>query len=391
MRQVARVWKFGIALLLAAGLSACSSFTDDKDKEVVAPLVDLPEHAVKLDDNWSRRVGSQGDDVLTLVLKPALQPDTIFAANAKGVVVALDRNEGSVRWKHDLDVSLISAVGADQHLVVVSDQNGMVYALDAANGEPRWQVQASSEVLAAAATNGDVVVVQAVDSRVQAFDVATGKPRWSYTASQAVLTLRGNSAPIIRDDIVYVSFDNGKVVALDAKTGLLRWEQRFIVPDGRSELERVIDVQSDPVVSASDVVVGCYQGVVVSLERERGQPQWEEKASVIRNMATGDGSVFIVESGDTVRALRLGTGREAWKSELFAGRHLSSSATLGEYVAVADKDGYVHLLSQSDGSYAGRYKVGGDGVRGDNLFSDGNTLYVLTNSGKLFALVIKSK
>jgi outer membrane protein assembly factor BamB len=383
------IWKMFAVAVTAMALSACNLFTDEKNKEVIAPLVDLPAQEVILDEIWSTGVGSQGDDVMALVLKPSFQANDVYAANAKGGVVALDRATGSVRWKHSLDTTLISAVGSGKQLVVVSDNNGVVYALNAASGELRWQVRASSEVLAAAAINDDVVVLQGIDSRVEAFDAVTGKPRWSYGASQAVLTLRGNGAPVIYEGLVYAAFDNGKVVALDAKTGLMQWDQRFIVPEGRSELERVIDVQADPVVSSVDVVVGCYQGVVARLERERGQVQWEEKASVARNMAVGDGSVFIVQADDTVRALRLGTGREAWTSSLFGGRLLSSVATIGEYVAVADKEGYVHLLSQSNGAYLGRYHVGGSGVRGNNLFSDGSVLYVLTNSGKLYALVIK--
>ncbi|HQQ64067.1 MAG TPA: outer membrane protein assembly factor BamB [Pseudomonadales bacterium] len=389
MNRSAKIWKVAAVAVSSVVLSACSLFSDDKNKEVIAPLVDLPAQEIRLDDIWSTRVGSQGDDVMALVLKPSLQQRQIFAANAKGKVTAMDRSTGEVHWKHDLDVGLIGEVGADQQLVVVSDEKGGIYALNAANGEQRWKAQASSEVLAAAAVNEDVVVVQAIDSRVQAFDAATGKPRWSYAASQAVLTLRGNSSPVMREGVVYAAFDNGKIVALNAKTGLMQWEQRFIVPEGRSELERVIDVQADPIVSATDIIVGCYQGVVARLEREKGQLQWEEKASIARNMAVGDGSVFIVEADDSVRGLRLGTGREAWKSAAFGGRHLSAAATIGDYVAVADKEGYVHLLAQSDGSYVGRYDVGGGGVRSNNLFSDGGVLYALTNSGKLYALVLK--
>lgn len=382
------IWKMTAVAAATMALSACSLFTDDKNKEEAAPLPDLPAQEVKLDDIWSEGVGGQGDDVMSLVLKPSLQVRAVYAASAKGRVTALDRSTGSVLWKHDLDADLISEVGAGAQLVVVSDGKGMIYALDAAAGELRWKAQVSSEMLAAAAVDDDVVVVQASDSRIEAFDAATGKSRWTYGASQAVLTLRGNASPVIREGVVYAAFDNGKIVALNAKTGLMQWEQRFIVPEGRSELERVIDVQADPVVSATDVVVGSYQGAVAKLERERGQIQWEEKASVAHNMAAGDGSVFIVEADDMVRGLRLGSGREAWKSAAFSGRHLSAAAVIGDYVAVADRDGYVHLLSQSDGSYAGRYHVGGGGVRGNNLFSDSGVLYALTNSGKLYALVI---
>lgn len=379
----------GICLLVVF-VSSCSLFGEDKkEKELIAPLMDLPENAVRLDSRWTRSVGAQGDDSRILALTPALDGGSVYAVNAKGRVMAIARADGDVRWKTDLDVALIGAVGAGSDMVFASSIDGGLHAIDAANGQFRWRAQASSEILAPAATDGSVVVVQSVDSRVQAFDLATGKLRWSYSASQAVLSLRGNSAPIIRGGVVYAAFDNGKIVALNASTGLLLWEQRFIVPDGRSELERVIDVQGDPLVTADGVVVGCFQGAISSMDPERGRMLWQEKASVARSMASNDGNIFLVEGNDTVRALRFSGGREAWRAEGFSGRHLSAPAIVGDYVAVADIEGYVHLLSQADGSYAGRYDVGGGGVR-VNLLSDSDALYVLTSSGKLYALGFKN-
>jgi outer membrane protein assembly factor BamB len=377
----------GLALLVTV-VSSCSLLGDDDNKDVIAPLIDIPEQAVRLDSRWSRSVGSQGDDSESLALTPALDGGSIYAANAKGRVMAIARADGDVRWKTDLDIGLIGAVGAGSDMVFAASVDGGLHAIDAANGQFRWRAQASSEILASAATDGNTVVVQSIDSRVHAFDLATGKPRWSYSASQAVLGLRGNSAPVIRDGVVYVAFDNGKLAALNAATGLLQWEQRFVVPDGRSELERVIDVQADPLVTADEVVVGSFQGAITSVALDRGRMQWQEKASVVRSMASNDGSIFLVEGNDAVRSLRFSGGREVWKTEGFSGRHLSAPAVIGDYVAVADIEGYVHLLGQTDGAYVGRYKVGGDGVR-VNLLSDGNTLYVLTSSGKLYALAIK--
>jgi outer membrane protein assembly factor BamB len=374
---------------LASSVVACTLWEDEDEKNVVAPLKELSGQSVTLESSWSRRVGSQGDESQALEMTPAIEGGTIYAANAKGSVMAISRADGDLRWSVDLDVMLVGAVGAGSDLVLVSSANGGVEALDAATGELRWHAQASSEVLAAAATDGDVVVVQSVDARVQAFDAANGQPRWSYSASQAVLTLRGNSSPVIRDGLVYVAFDNGKIAALDARTGLLQWEQRFIVPDGRTELERIIDVQADPLLTSTDLLVASYQGAIISVAQGRGQPQWQQKASVIRSMASVDGSVFMVEGNDSVRALSVASGRELWVAEGFSGRRLSAPAVIGNYVAVADKEGYVHLLNQTDGTYAGRYSVGGDGVRA-NLLSDGDTLYVLTNSGKLYALAIRS-
>lgn len=377
-----------ILLLSILGLSACSFISDDETKEeVVAPLVDLAPGSVELDSVWTYRIGDTGDEELALALTPAMSDDSIFAVNASGHVVCLDKATGSRKWSEKLDKNITSAVGYGSGIVAVADRDGGVFALNASDGTLLWRAQASSEVLAAPASDGEVVIVQAVDSKVQAFDAKTGKPRWIYSASQSVLSLRGNAAPVIKEGKVYVAFDNGKAAALDASTGLLQWEQRFIIPDGRSELERVIDVQADPLIVGDSVYIGSYQGVVAGLSCDNGRPQWQEKASVAHSMAVSEGSLFVVESDNQVRAIRMIDGREAWKSALFSGRNLSSAAVIGDYVAFSDKEGYVHLLSQSDGGYAGRYSVGGDGSRA-NLLSDGVYLYILNNSGKLSALRI---
>jgi outer membrane protein assembly factor BamB len=154
-------------------------------------------------------------------------------------------------------------------------------------------------------------------------------------------------------------------------------------------LERIIDVQADPVLTSTDVIVASYQGAIVDIAQESGQIKWEQKASVVHSMATADDVIFLVEGKDTVRALSMTTGNEIWKADGLDNRGLSSPAVLGAYLAVADKRGYIHLLKRADGSYVGRYNIGGNGVRAD-LQSDGDTLYALTASGKLYALSIKS-
>lgn len=378
-----------VAASLVTALTACSLLNDTKKEDVVAPLKELPSGAISLTKQWSRSVGSQGDDALLLALTPAVNGGTIYAANADGGVLAISRASGDVRWKVNVDTSLVGAVGAGVDLVFVSPANGGVIALDAASGTERWRAQTSSQVLAAVATDGDVVVAQSTDARVQAFDANTGRARWSYKASQAVLTLRGNSSPVIQSGSVFVAFDNGKIAVLNASTGLMQWERRFIVPDGRTELERIIDVQADPVLTSTDVIVASYQGAIVDIAQESGQIKWEQKASVVHSMATADDVIFLVEGKDTVRALSMTTGNEIWKADGLDNRGLSSPAVLGAYLAVADKRGYIHLLKRADGSYVGRYNIGGNGVRAD-LQSDGDTLYALTASGKLYALSIKS-
>ena len=208
---------------LASSMAACSLLSDSNKKDdVIAPLKELSAGSVSLTKQWSRGVGSQGDDALLLSLTPAVNGGTIYAANADGGVLAISRASGDVRWKVNVDAPLVGAVGAGADRVFVSPANGGVIALDAASGEQRWRAQTSSQVLAKVVTDGDVAVAQSTDARVQAFDASTGRSRWSYKASQAVLTLRGNSAPAIQAGSVFVAFDNGKIAVLDTSTGLMQ-------------------------------------------------------------------------------------------------------------------------------------------------------------------------
>lgn len=383
-------WYTVAALAGAVALSGCSSINSSKDdKKVVSPLPAIEKSAISLGKKWSRGIGEQGKQVVSSQLLPAVDGDRIYAANADGRVLALETASGRVLWKSKLDLQVTSSVGAAGGLVAVGTRDGKVHLLDSNSGEPRWSAQASSEVLAAPAVSSDVVVVQAIDSRLQAFDTASGSLRWRYSASSAPLTLRGNAAPVITDGMVYSAFDNGKLAALDARTGLQMWEQRFAIFDGRNEIERVIDAQATPVVASDVVVAAAVNQHIVGFERGSGQPTWDYKASIGKNMAQAAGSVFAVDADDKVVSLRESTGREVWSNTDLTGRTLSAPAVIGDYVAVADKEGYIHLLSADTGSYSGRSKIG-DAGRPARLLAVDGTLYALTASGKLYAFVLRS-
>lgn len=380
-------WRLLIVWALAA-TTACSGTQNDQEATPVAALPAL-EGGVSLSKLWSHSVGAQGKHVASGQLLPAVDGDRLYAANADGRVVALDTGSGKVLWKAKLDNPVASSVAAQGNAVALATRDGRVHLLNSQSGELVWSAQASSEVLAAPAISYDVVVVQPIDSRLQAFDAADGNPRWRYSGTAAPLTLRGNAAPVLADGMVYSVFDNGKLAALDARTGLQIWEQRFALADGRNEIERLIDAQATPLVSADVVVAAAYNQAIVGFERGTGRPQWDSKASVGRDMAQAEGSVFAVDVDDHVLALREATGREVWKSTALAGRGLSAPAVLGDYVAVADREGYIHLLSVDDGQYSGRYRIssGNSSVR---LQAAGGRLYALTAAGKLYSLTLKN-
>lgn len=268
-------------------LSACSLFSDDEIEP--AELVDF-EETVELDSQWSRRIGDQGEEELYVRLSPALHGEVIYAANINGKVFAIHRHKDDLLWKTDVDAELVSAVGAGGDLVLVATVEGILIALRATDGTELWRKPLSSEMLAAAQVEEDRVVVQTMDGKATGLSAVSGEILWSYSTSVPPLTLRASAAPLLENGVAYLAFPNGSVVALDSRTGLLLWQQQVSLPSGRNELERLINFDGKPLLSGGDLYVASYQGNAVSMEKQKGRPQWEENypllALYLRRMET---------------------------------------------------------------------------------------------------------
>lgn len=383
MRDVIR-WKHAALLALAILAAGCSS--NSKKELPPAELTDFKEEVV-LQKQWSRSIGDgQGDSYNMLV--PAIDGDTIYAADVTGVVMAMDRSNGDVKWKKDLELPVSGAVGVSYGLLLIGTIKGEIVALDAINGEEKWRARVSSEVLAPPANNGDVVVVQTQDDRLIGLDAATGTQRWLYDSTPAVLTLRGTSAPIVTNRLAVAGLSTGKVVALDISNGVPVWEQRVAIPQGRSELERVVDIDGGLLLSGGTLYVASYQGRVAALDLESGRQLWQRDASSYAGVAQGFGSVYVSLSSGTVEGVDERSTTALWSNDSLARRQLSAPEVFSSYVAVGDMEGYLHLLSQVDGRFVGRERIDSDGLRARPLVV-GDTIYLYGNSGKLEALTIK--
>ncbi len=279
-------------------------------------------------------------------------------------------------------------VGAGYGLILVGTLRGEVIALDVSNGEERWRSQVGSEVLSAPAVNGDVVAVQTQDDRVLALEIDTGTQRWSYESSPAVLTLRGTSAPLLTNQLVVAGLSTGKVVALDTRGGLPVWEQRIAIPQGRSELERVVDIDGGLLLSGGTLYVASFQGRAAALELESGRILWQRDASTSAGVALGYGSVYVSQADGTVLGIDERSTTVLWSNDSLARRGLSGPEVFSSYVTVGDKEGYLHLLSQVDGRFVARTRIDSDGLRVSPV-AEGDWLYVFGNGGKLVALTIR--
>lgn len=373
-----------LTILLLAG---CGILSDDKEKKVIAALPKLDRDEVSLEKIWSFSVGDIGLSPDHLKLDPYILSSRIYVASKAGAVFALDKSSGNKLWGHDVGANITGAVSASESVVVVTDDGGVLHALAAADGGELWTAQSSSEILSNAAFSDELVVVQSADSKVQAFGLSAGEKRWTYAASQPALTLRGNASPIIDGDSVIAAFDNGKVVSIDSNTGILRWEERFIIPDGRSELERVVDVQEDPVISGAHVYVGAYQGAVAALSVVTGDVVWDKKASVVYSMSVDGGRLYFVDGRDAVKSVNTSDGMPVWENTAFENRYISSPVVVGDYIVFGDEQGYLHILSAESGGYVGQFHLGAGGVS-LGVVSDGSSIYVLANNGTLYAFRI---
>ena len=390
MRQISRYLLLFTMMFSIAGCSTISGWFDSDDDDPMAPMAlsDITE-TVKIKELWSVGVGDgQGDGFYRL--QPAISGEVIYAASADGEVVAVDRKRGKTLWEVDLDISLSGGVGVYNDVLLLGSSEGLVLKLDANTGEQLWTTMLTGEILSPPQANGKVVVAQTYNGKLQGLDFATGQLLWTYNSKVPVLTLRGTSVPIMENNRVYAGFASGRVLAFDAQTGSIVWDGRVAIPQGRSEIERIVDVDGTMELAGNELYAVSYQGSVVAIDVESGRKIWQQKASSFSGVSLGFGNVYAADEDGTLNAfMRNGEGVR-WSQGALGYRQLSRPTPIGSYVTVGDFEGYLHVLSQVDGDFVGRVRVDSDGVRADMLSEDG-ILYVFANDGELVAYEITAK
>lgn len=390
---MAQLTKFVVAAFLAVAVSGCSTVagwfdSDDDDPTAPVELNDI-EQSVKIKKLWSVGVGNgQGKGLHKL--QPVISGDRLYAASNDGVVKAINRSSGKTLWKSDVDTALSGGVGVYEDALLLGSSEGVVLKIDAGNGDRLWATPLHGEVLAAPQSNGKVVIAQTYDGKLQGLDFQTGELLWTYDSNVPVLTVRGTSTPIIDNNVVYVGFANGRVSAFDIESGAVAWEVRVAISQGRSEIERIVDVDGTMALVGNELFAASYQGRLVAIDVDAGRKMWQQDVSSFSGVSQGFGNIYVADEDGSLNAfLRTGQGLR-WSQGELGYRELSRPTPVSSYVAVADFEGIVHFISQVDGEFVGRIKVDGDGARADML-SDGNVLYVLGNSGKLVAYEITAK
>ena len=386
-------FKWLVSLAMVISLSGCSTIAgwfDSDDEDPTAPVeLEKIKQTVKIKKLWSAGVGDgQGDGLYRL--QPVINGDVIYAASADGELKAFSRDRGKTLWKTDLDTPISGGVGVYEDALFLGTSDGFVLKVDANSGDLQWSTRLRGEVLSPPQGNSSVVVAQTYDGKLQGLDFTSGEILWTYDSNVPVLTVRGTSVPILRNNVVYAGFANGRVLAFDALTGSIAWEVRVAISQGRSEIERIVDVDGTMELAGNELYAASYQGRVVAIDVVSGRKMWQQDVSSFSGVSQGFGNIYVSDEDGTLTAyLRNGQGVR-WTQGALGYRELSRPTPVSSYVAVGDFEGIVHIISQVDGQFAGRLKVDGNGTRADML-SDGNILYVYGNGGKLVAYEITAK
>ncbi len=356
-----------VALLTAGLLGGCGMLNKTTStvggwfgvgKKRAAQPAPLPEFAQKRE--MSRAWAASADDAGRGIFAPAVAGDAVFAAGESGRVVRINLQNGNETWEVDTDKKLSAGVGAGDGLVLAGGLKGEVVALDAASGAKRWEVVLTSTVAAPPAIADGVVMVRTGDGYIHGLNAADGSRKWLYTRQLPALSLQGVPALAVKDGLAYAGYPGGKMAAIQVATGLQAWEASVSTPRGATELERVNDVVGMPALDDQRVCAVTYQGRVACFERMKGNQIWARPTSSDSGLSMDEQYVYVTDDKDAVTAYDKDTGRAAWRQDKLANRQLTAPLSLGQYVVVADLEGYVHLISSEDGSFAAR--AHGDGL-----------------------------
>ena len=367
---------------LVAGLALCALAACTSEPPPVPPAELVSTSAeVTLLRLWSARIGDAGRGRF----EPWVSNEQVIVANRRGKLTSLARDNGMRQWSTELDVRLTSGVGGSSEQIYVSDTNGMVHALNPQDGSLTWQSAGSSEVLVPVAAGYGVAIVRSTDGRVAALEPADGSERWTVSNTPPALTLNGYSRPLLLDGGVLIGLDDGRLLALNLDTGKLIWEAVLSVPSGRSEVERLVDIDSDIVIDDEGIYVANYQGKAARLEPSRGQIVWSIPLSAGSGMALKEDRLVVVDDADTVHMLDKQSGQTLWTNDTMPGRRLSPPAfTPAGDIVFGDVGGYVHVLDAQTGAPIGRTRLTDKPIRARPYQTD-ETVYVQATDGVVAA------
>jgi len=412
MAKVKIVKQSFLLLLLTSSvlLSSCTTvsnwFYEEEELEIrrLKPI----EAQFSPTESWSVDLGD-GIGKFYSKLRPAVAYDKVFAANRQGVVSAYDQSTGKKVWSKDFatydDSGLTSGISklwsngvsakiagglsVAYETVFFGTENGEVFALDVNTGEQKWTKTVKGEVLAAPAIDEGIVLINTGSGFIFALNADNGEEVWSSESDVPPLSLRGVSSPTAVNGGAIIGTATGKLIVNILETGQTAWEQVISAATGVTELERIVDIDSEPLVAGGNVYVISYDGTLAAVELRTGRVIWKREYKSFRRMSLSGSTLYLVDVNSNVYALDSRNGVELWSQGALKQRLLTGVTPIGDYLVAGDKFGFLHWFDQTDGQIVARLEVGGDDEDEGIYHSpvvDGNVLYTQTRDGKLVAV-----
>jgi outer membrane protein assembly factor BamB len=338
---------------LAALLVACSS---PDNSEPPAPLTNISNGLI-FDQLWTMKTGA-GISAGSYNRQPLLVGAEIFTVDIDGLIKNVDAKSGKLKWDFETGVESITGLTGDDDIIVASSRNGELNTYDRTDHDLnlRWSARLKGEIRSASVANVDSLFIRTVDGRLSSISKADGSIQWTVSHLVPALSLTGNSAPILHNDLVIAGFDDGKLAAFDQSNGQVVWEIAVSQPTGRSEIERLVDVDGQFVISNGVIYVGSYQGRLAAIQAIDGEELWSRKFSSFNAMTIDDGAIYLSSDTSHIWSIDRRTGSALWKQDVLHARKISAPLLFEDKVIVGDLDGHVHWFNQSDGALIGRLR-----------------------------------
>lgn len=390
--------KIWLVVIFSVSLMSCSSNDEEEDQsKVVAELVDI-KSKFKPDVLWHTSVGNGVSDYFSRI-KPVVAGNKVYSASREGDVVAIDEKTGKRLWNVDLsDVnsersfwsgkeSALLAGGpvVDNGKLFIGSENGKLYALNAENGDLLWQSQIKGEIITAPAVDLGILVVNTASGIMKALDTETGEEIWKVEQDVPPLTLRGVSQPVMASGGVLIGTSKGTVGVYILEKGQQGWVADIGVPSGSTELERVIDVDSAPLIFGDKVYAVSSRGNLAAIELKSGRIAWKRQYSSYRQITINRNSIYLTDVRGHVYSIDRLNGLERWSNLALTNRNVTGPAFVNGYIVVGDFDGYLHWLDHNTGEIVARHKVDGSGVYATPTVK-GDVLYTQSRDGDIEAI-----
>jgi len=370
-------------------LQGCSKLDDymlGKDNTPKPKELAKIQDKIKVSQNWTVAIGKASKNKEYLRLKPVVNGGIIYTADASGLVQAVKKGNGQIKWSTQLKSGLVSGPALSSRYLAVGTNNSSLVILDKSDGKKLWQTKVSGEILSPPAISHGTVIAKTIDGKVFAFKAADGKQIWMAEHGSPSLVLKASSSPVVVGNTVLIGFSDGKLDAFDLQTGRVMWQRSIAYASGSSDVERLIDIDSDPIVENNIVYLASYQGYIGALSLSDGQFIWRKPGSVYKNMVMSGNTLYITDSRDVIWSINKQNGQVNWKQTKLKARVLTEPALIGNDLVVGDKTGYLHFIDSQTGEAIGRYKVASGITISPSVI--GRRLYVLTDNGMLNQLSV---